>query len=155
QPGRPQQPGQSGAPAAPSAPNLGILAAQVRELTIDERGAAARQAYGAAPAGRPIVDATRTSADKSWVFGTTALPVPTGSTATPEVAFYAARWTGEEWQVALSGGTEFNALLGAAPAKVMPAAEVRALRRYGALTAAQATALVNGSRAGDALMLPW
>ncbi|MEU8796664.1 peptidoglycan DD-metalloendopeptidase family protein [Spirillospora sp. NPDC048819] len=155
QPGQPQQPGQSGAPAAPSPPNLGVLAAQVRELTIDERGAAARQAYGAPPAGRPIVDATRTSPDKSWVFGTTALPVPTGSTATPEVAFYAARWTGEEWQVALSGGTEFNALLGAAPAKVMPAAEVRALRRYGALTAAQATALVNGSRAGDGLMLPW
>ncbi|MGP4025263.1 hypothetical protein [Actinomadura sp. 3N407] len=154
-PGQPQQPGQSGAPAAPSPPNLGVLAGQVRELTIDERGAAARQAYGAAPAGRPIVDTIRTSADKSWVLGTTALPVPTGSAATPEVAFYAARWTGEEWQVGLSGGTEFNALLGAVPADVMPAAEVRALRRYGAVTAAQATALVNGSRAGDGLMLPW
>ncbi|XRQ02975.1 peptidoglycan DD-metalloendopeptidase family protein [Actinomadura welshii] len=151
----PQQPGQNGAPAEKAAPNLGVLAGQVRELTIDERGAAAQQAYGAPPGGRPIVDLTRTSADKSFVFGTTALPVPTGSSAAPEVAFYAARWTGEEWQVGLSGGKVFNDLLGSAPADVMKAAEAQALRRYGAVTAAQATALVNGSRAGDGLMLPW
>jgi hypothetical protein len=32
---------------------------------------------------------------------------------------------------------------------------VRLLNKYGALTAGQATALVNGTRAGDGLMLPW
>lgn len=155
-PQSPQRPGQAGAPAGRAAkPNMATLSAQVRKLTIDERGAAAQQSYGAPPGGRPIVDLTRTSADRTWVFGTTAIPVPTGSSAAPEVAFYAARWTGEDWQVALSGGEEFTKLLGEAPEDVMPAAEAAALRRYGAVTAEQATALVNGSRAGDGLMLPW
>ncbi|TDC67724.1 hypothetical protein E1200_14045 [Actinomadura sp. GC306] len=158
---QPQQPGgrpggQAGAPAnRAAAPNLAVLSAQVRKLTIDERGAAAQQAYGAPAGGRPIVDLTRTSADKTWAFGTTAIPVPTGSSAAPEVAFYAARWTGEEWQVGLSGSSAFTTLLGAVPANTMPAAEVNALRRYGAVTAEQATALVNGTRAGDRLTLPW
>ncbi|MFS2293182.1 MAG: M23 family metallopeptidase, partial [Actinomadura sp.] len=156
QPQSPRQPGGPGAPAGQAGrPNLATLAAQVRKLTIDERGAAAQQIYGAPPGGRPIVDLTRTSADRTWVFGTTAIPVPTGSSAAPEVAFYAARWTGEDWQAALSGGEDFAKLLGAAPAGVMPAAEAAALRRYGAVTAEQAVALVNGSRAGDGLMLPW
>ena len=155
-PSSPQRSGQPGAPAGQNAsPNLEVLAAQVRKLTVDERSAVARQSYGVQPAGDPIVNVTRTSADKTWVFGTTALPVPAGSSAAPEVAFYAARWTGTEWQVALSGNRQFATLLGAAPANVMPAAEAAALRRYGAVTAEQATALVNGSRAGDRLVLPW
>ncbi|TDC94902.1 peptidoglycan DD-metalloendopeptidase family protein [Actinomadura sp. 7K507] len=155
QPQQPRQPGEGGGATPKSPPNLGVLAGQVRKLTIDERGAAARQSYGAPAGGRPIVDTSRTSADNGWVLGTTALPVPTGSQASPEVAFYAARWTGESWQVALSGGKEFGALLDAVPANVMPAAEVRALRRYSSVTAGQATALVNGTRAGDGLVLPW
>ncbi|GGT92748.1 peptidoglycan DD-metalloendopeptidase family protein [Actinomadura welshii] len=157
QPQSPQQPGgQAGGPAnRTAAPNLAVLSAQVRKLTIDERGAAAQQAYGAPAGGRPIVDLTRTSADKTWAFGTTAIPVPTGSSAAPEVAFYAARWTGEEWQVGLSGSSAFTTLLGAVPKNAMAAAEVTALRRYGAVTTEQATALVNGSRAGDRLMLPF
>jgi hypothetical protein len=132
-----------------------VLAAQVRKLTLDERGAAARQAYGAEPAQPPIVGATRTSADRTWVFGTSAIPVPQSSTANPEVAFYAAHWTGKEWQVGLSGGKAFAALLGDVPAAVMSASEVRLLSKYGSVTAAQAAALVNGTRAGDRLMLPW
>ncbi|MFA1542051.1 hypothetical protein [Actinomadura monticuli] len=151
-----QQPGAGGAPSeAPGAPSLRALAAQVRELTLDERGAAARQAYGVAPAQQPIVGATRTSADKTWVFGTSAIPVPDTSTANPEVAFYAAHWTGSQWQVGLSGGKAFAALLGDVPAAVMSASEVRLLSKYGSVGAAQAAALVNGTRAGDRLMLPW
>ncbi|MER7543884.1 hypothetical protein ABTW95_12860 [Spirillospora sp. NPDC127506] len=159
-PAQPRQPGAQqpagGAPGAePNGPSLRALAAQVRKLTLDERGAAARQAYGAAPTQAPIVGATRTSADRTWVFGTTAIPVPESSTANPEVAFYAAHWTGKEWQVGLSGGKAFAALLGDVPAAVMSASEVRLLSKYGAVSAAQAAALVNGTRAGDRLMLPW
>ncbi|MFA1547472.1 M23 family metallopeptidase [Actinomadura chokoriensis] len=160
-PGQPRPPAQRPAAgggaggAAPSGPSLRELAARVRELTLDERGAAARQAYGAAPTRQPIVGATRTSADRTWVFGTSAIPVPESSTANPEVAFYAAHWTGGRWQVGLSGGKAFTALLGDLPAAVMPASEVRLLRRYGSVGAAQAAALVNGTRAGDRLMLPW
>ncbi|URN00314.1 M23 family metallopeptidase [Actinomadura madurae] len=151
----PQQPGGGGAAAPPAGPDLGVLAAQVRKLTLAQRGAAARQAYGAAPTAAPLVDAIRTSADKTWVFGTSAIPVPASSTANPEVAFYAAHWTGKEWQVGLSGNRAFGGLLGDVPAKVMSASEARLLNKYGALTAGQATALVNGTRAGDGLMLPW
>ncbi|MFI0368069.1 hypothetical protein ACH35V_09320 [Actinomadura sp. 1N219] len=149
------QPGQSGGPASPDGPDLRTLAAQVRRLTLAQRGAAARRVYGAAPSRAPVVGATRTSPDKTWVFGTTAIPVPESSAANPEVAFYAARWTGREWQVGLSGGRLFNDLLGAVPTDVMPAAEATALRRYAAVTEERAASLVNGTRAGDKLMLPW
>jgi len=105
--------------------------------------------------GQPFVGATRQSADRTWVFGTSAIPVPEASAAGPELSFYAAHWTGRQWQVGLSGAAAFAALLGAAPANLMSPSESRLLRRYGALSAAQATTLVNGTRAGDRLMLPW
>ncbi|MFF4236985.1 hypothetical protein ACFYYL_14040 [Actinomadura geliboluensis] len=157
QPGQPSRQPVEGGGTGPVAdgPSLRVLAAQVRKLTLEERGAAARQAYGAAPTQPPIVGATRTSADRTWVFGTTAIPVPESSAANPEVAFYAAHWTGERWQVGLSGGAAFATLLGDMPAAVMPAAEGRLLREYGTVTAEGAAALVNGTRAGDRLMLPW
>ncbi|GAA4230161.1 hypothetical protein GCM10022254_24310 [Actinomadura meridiana] len=158
-PGRPSRqsprPGQSGAPGTETGPDPRALTAQVRKLTLTERGAAAREAYGAAPGGAPIVNTTRTSADRTWVFGTTAIPVPDSSTAGPEVAFYAARWTGEDWQVGLSGGRLFGDLLGAVPATVMPVAEAKALRGYATVTADRAATLVGGDGGGDRLMLPW
>ncbi|MEU8345850.1 hypothetical protein AB0C74_29480 [Spirillospora sp. NPDC048832] len=159
-PGQPRRP--AGQPAedggtgpAADGPSLRVLAAQVRELTLSERGAAARQAYGAAPTQPPIVGATRTSADRTWVFGTTAIPVPESSAANPEVAFYAAHWTGRRWQVGLSGTAAFATLTAGMPGAVMPAAEGEMLREYGTVTAGGAAALVNGTRAGDRLMLPW
>ncbi|MFC4051347.1 M23 family metallopeptidase [Actinomadura syzygii] len=155
QPRQSPRTGPDGTPATPAAPDLKVLAARVRELTLAQRGAAARQAYGAAPTAAPVVGATHTSADRTWVLGTTAIPVPDASTANPEVAFYAARWTGRDWQVGLSGARVFDGLLRTAPSGVMPAAETQTLRRYAALTAQQATALVNGTRTGDKLMLPW
>ncbi|MFB9195747.1 hypothetical protein ACFFWA_22455 [Actinomadura verrucosospora] len=159
-PARPQQPQRrpvagGGTATAPAGPDLGVLATQVRRLTLAQRGAAARQAYGAALTRQPFVGATRQSADRTWVFGTSAIPVPEASAAGPELAFYAAHWTGRQWQVGLSGATAFASLLGAAPADLMSPAESRLLRRYGALSAAQAATLVNGTRAGDRLMLPW
>ncbi|MDL4819888.1 hypothetical protein [Actinomadura opuntiae] len=150
-----QRPGASDAPAAPARPDTRALTAQVRKATLAERGAAARQAYGAAPTRPPVVAASRTSDDGTWVFGTTAIPVPASSDADPEIAFFAARWTGRSWRVGLSGGTAFGTLLGAMPATVMSAAEARVLRRYGALSAEQAATAVNGTRGGTALMLPW
>ncbi|WP_121435054.1 hypothetical protein [Actinomadura pelletieri] len=152
---RDPRPGQSGAPGPRSGPDLRLLTTRVRKLTLEQRGVAARRAYGAASNAAPIVGTTRTSADKTWVFGTTAIPVPAASAANPEVAFYAARWTGREWQVALSGGRLFDDLLGAVSTDVMPVAEARALRRYATVTAAQAAALVTGARGGAGLMLPW
>ncbi|MEV3920566.1 hypothetical protein [Actinomadura coerulea] len=159
-PAQPQQPQRrpvagGGTATAPAGPDLGVLATQVRKLTLTQRGAAAKQAYGAALTRQPFVGATRQSADRTWVFGTSAIPVPEASAAGPELAFYAAHWTGRQWQVGLSGATAFAGLLGAAPADLMSPAESRLLRRYGALSAAQATTLVNGTRAGDRLMLPW
>ncbi|NDU75047.1 hypothetical protein GWI34_20805 [Actinomadura sp. DSM 109109] len=156
QPQQPQQrPGSGGAVTAPAGPDLGVLATQVRELTLAQRGAAARQAYGAALTRQPFVGATRQSADRTWVFGTSAIPVPPSSAAGPELAFYAAHWTGRQWQVGLSGTTVFAGLLGAAPANLMSPSESRLVRKFGALSAAQATTLVNGTRVGDRLMLPW
>ncbi|WP_131732601.1 M23 family metallopeptidase, partial [Actinomadura formosensis] len=147
-------PGGGGTGTEPAGPSLRVLAAQVRGLTLGERGAAARQDYGAAPTRPPIVGAIRTSTDRTWVFGTTAIPVPASSTASPEVAFYAAHWAGGRWRVGLSGGRVFAALLRTVPADVIPVSEARLLRRYGAVTAAQAAALTHG-RAGGGLMLPW
>jgi hypothetical protein len=151
-----QQPGGGGAGATtPAGPDIGLLATAVRKLTLAERGASARQAYGAALTRNPFVDATRQSADKTWVFGTTAIPVPETSAASAEVALYAAHWTGSQWQVGLSGDKAFVTLLRALPASLMSASESRLLLKYGALSAAQATAVVNGTRTGDGLELPW
>ncbi|MBT2209671.1 MULTISPECIES: hypothetical protein [Actinomadura] len=148
-------PGPSGGPAAPAAPDPAVLTARVRELTLEQRGATARRSYGAAPSRPPVVDTARTSADGTWAFGTTAIPVPAASAATPEIAFFAARWRRGRWEIGLSGGAAFTGLLSAMPASLMSAAEAGALRRYAALTAEGANALVNGSRTGDGLMLPW
>ncbi|MFB4315659.1 hypothetical protein [Actinomadura sp. 21ATH] len=138
-----------------AAPDTRTLTERITKLTTDQHGLAARQAYGAAPDRPPIVGVDRVSADKRWAFGTTTIPVPAGSSASPEGAFFAGRWGEGQWQVALSGTSSFNAILGRMPAELMPAAEVAALRRYSSLTADQAVAAANGTRAGDGLMLPW
>ncbi len=148
-------PGPSGGPGTPAAPDPEALTARVRALTLEQRGEIARRAYGAAPSRPPVVDTARTSADGTWAFGTTAIPVPAASAATPEIAFFAARWRRGRWEVGLSGGAAFPGLLAAMPATLMSADEAGALRRYAGLTAERANALVNGSRTGDRLMLPW
>ncbi|QXJ25277.1 hypothetical protein AGRA3207_006751 [Actinomadura graeca] len=151
----PRRPAPSGAPGAPAGPDVQALTAQVRRLAQAERGAAARQTYGAAPTRPPIVQVARTSPDKTWAFGTTAIPVPDTSGANPEVAFFAAQWRHDRWKVALSGGGGFDGLLARLPATVMSADEGRLLRRYGALTAPQAIVQSHAGTKGDGLMLPW
>ncbi|MFC5754504.1 M23 family metallopeptidase, partial [Actinomadura rugatobispora] len=138
-----------------AAPETRTLTERVRALTLANHGPAARQAYGAAAGGAPIVGVDRVSADRQWAFGTTAVPVPAASPATPQTAFFVGRWAQGTWQVAVSGSSSFAAMIGRMPAAVMPPAEAQALRRYSSVTAEQAAAATNGTRAGDGLMLPW
>lgn len=149
------RPAQNPGASTPTAPDVGALTAQVRRVTLLQRGPAARQAYGAEPAGPPVVATIRMSADRTWAFGTTALPVPATRSAMPEVAFFVARWSLGRWQTALSGSGAFAAQLGRVPAGLMPADEAAALARFSSVTAQQAAIATNGSRAADRLMLPW
>ncbi|WP_344587672.1 peptidoglycan DD-metalloendopeptidase family protein [Actinomadura vinacea] len=158
-----KSPSRGPAPTRPSAapqpgnaaPDTRTLTERVRRLTLDQHGSTARQAYGAAPAGAPIIDVDRVSADRQWVFGTTAVPVPASSPATPQGALFIGRWAQGQWQVGLSGTSSFAALIARMPAAVMPAPEVGLLRRYNSVTSEQAVAATNGTRGGDGLMLPW
>ncbi|WP_067478379.1 M23 family metallopeptidase [Actinomadura hibisca] len=140
------------APPQVAAPDPQALAEQVRQLTVDERGPQARQEYGTAPDRRPLVSTARLSPDRTWAFGTTAVPVPAGATADPEVAFFAARWNRGRWQPALSGTPAFGALVARMPVAMMSPDEGRALARYGAVAAGQAA---GRAAARDGLMLPW
>ncbi|MQY02477.1 M23 family metallopeptidase [Actinomadura macrotermitis] len=140
---------------APAAPDLRALTGEVRTLTVDERGPAARQDYGAASDRPPLVEIDRTSGDRAWAFGTTAVPVPATRTAAPQTAFFAARWTPGRWRIALSGTPAFGALTARMPVSVMSPGEAAALRRFSAVTAAQAAAALDGRAPGDGLMLPW
>ncbi|GAA1589947.1 hypothetical protein GCM10009678_85380 [Actinomadura kijaniata] len=152
-PARPDR-DRGGAPAP--VPDVQALTDRVRRITLQERGAAARQKYGAAGTAQPIVGTDRISRDRTWAFGTTTIPVPDDSAALPEVAFFAARWTPRSgWQAALSGTSGFGALLTRMPPALMSADEARALNRHATVTAEQAAAAVNGARAGDGLILPW
>lgn len=138
-----------------AAPDLQALTSQVRDLTLAQRGPAARQEYGTELDRPPMVGVSRTSRDRTWVFGTTALPVPSGRSAMPQVSLFAAHWSAGKWQPALSGTTAFAGLVGRMPAAVMSVSEARLLSRYNSATAGQAAAATNGSRVGDGLMLPW
>ncbi|RAY13115.1 hypothetical protein DPM19_21725 [Actinomadura craniellae] len=133
------------APPAPQAPPIDTLNDQIRNLTLTQRGPVARQAYGA-PGQPPRLGATRFSLDRTWAFGTTAIPVPAERAAMPQVALFLARWSDGQWRTALAGTPEFTEMLGQAPAQMMPASERRILTRYGEAAAVPKPA---------GLMLPW
>jgi hypothetical protein len=158
-PQRPANQQGGGAPAGQgggaSAPDTTTLTEQVRKITLAQHGTAARQAYGAAPTKAPIVGVDRVSSDRTWAFGTTAIPVPESSSATPQTAFFVGRWAQGVWQVAVSGTSAFSATISRVPAAVVPPDEVGVLRNYSSSTAQQAVAAVNGTKVGDGLMLPW
>ncbi|MFC4907748.1 hypothetical protein [Actinomadura gamaensis] len=118
----------------------------MRKLMTDERAADARQAFGEAPDKAPVVSLGRISPDRTWVFGTTAIPAPASTAASPRLAFFAAHWTGSRWTPALSGMPGFAALVRRAPDALMPPGEARALAAF---STGEATV-----RPG-ALMLPW
>lgn len=143
--------GQAAAPApgaqAPVKEPVAVvpLADQVRKLTLAQRGAQARRAYGTAANRPPIIGATRFSANRDWAIGTTAIPVPAGRAAMPQVALFVARLTGGKWQIALSGTPRFNSLVRVAPAGMIPGAEKQSLTRFSNA----------GTTAETGLMLPW
>lgn len=127
-------------------PGTAVLADQVRALMTDQRGAAAREAFGMNPDKPPVVLVDRVSPDGTWAFGTAAIPAPAGTAASPRLAFFAAHWTGERWSAALSGASAFSRLVRRSPAALMPSGEARALAAFSDGDAAV--------RPG-ALMLPW
>jgi hypothetical protein len=129
-------------------PVVATLNGQVRSLTLTERGTAARQAYGVKPSAPPLVGATRFTSDRTWAFGTTAIPVPAKQSAMPQVALFLAHWSGSRWQVGLSGTDEFRALLRRVPTRLVPAAEIRTLARF-SVGPAHATKLMLPWREGD------
>lgn len=119
----------------------------VRDLTMQQRGPAARRSYGTGSDSVPLAGTTRLSPDKTWAFGTTAIPVPAEQTAPPQVALYAAHWSGGRWQIALSGTAEFGELLTRVPVQLMQVEERRLLARY--------SAAVGPADQAPPLMLPW
>jgi hypothetical protein len=146
-------------------PPVQTLTAQVRSLTVSQRGAAARKVYGGKSVAPPKLGATRLSADKTWAFGTTAIPVPAGKSAMPQVFLYLAHWTGGHWRIGLTGGSAFAGLLRKAPNALIPAAERRALAAYDSASvaaspspspspsASPSPSPTTGKQTG--LMLPW
>ncbi|WP_225993841.1 M23 family metallopeptidase [Actinomadura rudentiformis] len=158
QPAPPQQNGGGGGGGgggAAAVPDLQVLTSQVRDLTAAQRGAAALQEYGVAADKPPVVVVSRVSRDRTWAFGTAAVPVPAGKSSMPHVALFAARWTAGRWQPVLSGTPAFAGLVGRMPPAMMSVSEARLLSRHSATTAGQAAAATNGTRVGDGLMLPW
>ncbi|MFG1999898.1 hypothetical protein ACGFNU_12195 [Spirillospora sp. NPDC048911] len=140
---------------AAAVPDLQVLTSQIRELTVAQRGAAARQEYGVPADKPPLVVVSRVSRDRTWAFGTTALPVPAGRSSMPHVALFAARWTAGRWQPALSGTTAFAGIVGRMPPAMMSVSEASLLSKHSAMTAGQGASAANGTRVGDGLMLPW
>ncbi len=115
----------------PTVPTVTTLAATVRKLTLSQRGAAARKAYGSlAATPTPLVGATRLTKDKTWALGTSAIPVPAGKSAMPQVFLFVAHWTAGKWKISLTGGSQFASQLRRAPVSLVPAAERRLLIRY-------------------------
>ncbi|MCW2916494.1 MAG: Peptidase family [Actinomycetia bacterium] len=128
-------------------PVVASLNGQVRSLTLTERGTAARQVYGARPSAPPLVGATRFTSDQTWAFGTTVIPVPDKQSAMPQVALFLAHWTGDRWQVGLSGTFVFRLLLRRVPTRLMPKAEIQMLARF--------SRGPNRPTSATKLMLPW
>jgi murein DD-endopeptidase MepM/ murein hydrolase activator NlpD len=133
-------------PAEPPAPAVNTLGQRVGDLTEQLRGPAAKQSYGADKP--PLTGPIRFNANRTWAFGTTAIPVPADRPAMPHVGLYLAQWAGDRWRIALSGTTEFARLLRKAPAQLLPADERRLLARYSAVSSGAAAKPTD-------LMLPW
>jgi hypothetical protein len=127
---------------------LSTLEADVKTVTTSQLGDAAQRAYGKAPTAQPMVTLAHTDHAHSWAMGTTAIPVPAGDTAPPEVSLFVAHVTNGHWKVALAGTDAFTDLLAAAPTTVVPAAQERVLTQFGNASPA-------ASVTSTGLMLPW
>lgn len=135
-------------PPQPVSLPLSTLEADVKSVTTNQLGDVAQRAYGKSPTVPPMVTIARTDNAHSWAMGTTAIPVPAGDPAPPEVSLYVAHVTEGKWQVALAGTTAFTDLLTSAPTSVVPAAQQRVLSHFG--SNAQTVSVTS-----TGLMLPW
>lgn len=127
---------------------LSTLEADVKSVTMARLGEIAQRAYGKSPTVPPMVMVARSDHAHSWAMGTTAIPVPAGDPAPPEVSLFVAHVTEGKWQVALAGTTAFPDLLASAPTSVVPAAQQQVLSQFGSTSPA-------ASVTSSGLMLPW
>jgi LasA protease len=100
----------------------------VKKAATTQRGPVARRAYGVGKVAAPVVHVSRM--DKTWAFGTEAIPAPAGSAAAPESSLFLARASGSRWTVALAGTSEFADLITKAPTSVLHKDERDTLKKF-------------------------
>jgi hypothetical protein len=105
-----------------------LLSRQVKKAATLQRGPAARREYGVGTVATPVVHVSRM--DRTWAFGTEAIPAPSGSAAAPESSLFLARASGSRWTVALAGTPEFADLVPKAPASVLHKDERTTLKKF-------------------------
>jgi hypothetical protein len=121
-----------------------LLSRQVKKAATTQRGPVARREFGVGKVAAPVVHVSRI--DKTWAFGTEAIPAPAGSAAAPESSLFLARASGSRWTVALAGTSAFADLVPKAPTSVLHKDERDTLTRFRATGKAPAE---------TGLMLPW
>jgi hypothetical protein len=142
-------------PARPAAPSGVALARAVRHLMSAEHGIAASHVYRTLMISTPVVHFSRVKLAKTWVFGTTAIPVPAGTAAAPVTALFLAHVRGTGWAVALSGTPGFSQLLKLASGKVVSRAEAALLARFSAVQGATGPGMPARPGGATPLALPW
>ena len=126
------------------------LARAVRQLMAAKWGIAASHEYGTLMTRSPVVDFVRVKRNKTWVLGTTAIPLPPGTVAPAVTALFLAHALPSGWDVALSGTPGFAQILPLALGKVVTLGEAKLLARFSAVQAARPA-----GRGTTPLALPW
>lgn len=129
-----------------AASSVTTLESKVR--TTLRTSAMAQTAFGKQSLAQPNVEVSRVDKAKGWAFGTSAVEPPSGTGVVPYPSLFLARLTKTGWKVALTGTSDFTALLGKAPASVVAKAEVPILQKYGAANSSTPPAATG-------LTLPW
>jgi hypothetical protein len=142
-------------PTRPRAPSGAALARAVRHLMYAQHGIAASREYKTLMTPSPVVHFSRVKLDKSWVLGTTAIPVPAGTAAPPATALFLGHVRGTGWAVALSGTPAFAQMLKLGSGKVVTSAEARLLAQFSAVQAATGSGAVTAPGGATPLALPW
>jgi hypothetical protein len=120
-----------------------------------EHGIAASHEYRTLMTRAPLVHFSRVKLGKSWVLGTTAIPVPAGTAAPPVTALFLANVRGTGWAVALSGTPGFAQMLKLASGKVITPAEAQLLARFSAVEGAAGPGVPAPAGGATPLALPW
>ncbi|MGE5288126.1 MAG: hypothetical protein ACM3ML_13200 [Micromonosporaceae bacterium] len=137
-------------PTRKAAPTGKTLARAVRRLMAAKWGIAASHEYGTLMTRSPVVNFVRVKRNKTWVLGTTAIPLPPGTVAPAVTALFIAHVRRSGWDVALSGTPGFAHMLPLALGKVVTLGEAKLLARFSALQNARAA-----GRGATPLALPW